>query len=288
MVLKRNGIPVSGYTSEYQGRKIVIGIDSSKSNSAIVIGDPNGEVYNDYEIDGSGSENNVYIVASETRRVMRDLLFKADIVAVGIEDIITKKEGKNFNPGLDMHKSRAAITHIFDSFIILFMDYFNVMPALVPNQTWKATILPEEYNTRAHKKGSKDYYDECFPGSRWANRKDDVTDAYCIYQFILIKKKLHMDYTIERASLFKGEFSWGLFDESIVPTLGNRAKKFNFNETLTLEQTANSLASSMSIKDEYFYCYIPMRFIDAKVIYSEHLMGTFPKGVENVVMVVAK
>lgn len=293
MTFYRNGSAVATYSNEYQGKKIVVGIDSSKSNSAIVVGDAMGNVYNDYEINGSGSDNNVYVVAYETRKAVRTLLDGADILAVGIEDIITKKYKKpgeeryEFSEGIKLHKSRAMITHIFDSFIIMFMDYFGIMPILVPNSSWKSAVIPAEFNKHGQK-GAKLYYDTVFPKSRWASRKDDVTDAYGVYQYVLMKKNFSVSYTLDAPKLCKGQVDWGLFSNQTISQIKDSSRKFDFNESLSLEQIANSLAANMMATDSYVYCIVPIEYVDVKYIYSEHLMDKFPKGVKELALVVAK
>lgn len=289
MVLSRDGIPVSSYEPDFVDKKIVIAIDSSKSNTAMVIGDPNGNVYHDYEIDGSGSDNDVYLVAYETRKAMRTLLKGADIVFVGIEDIITKKsDNEKYGKGMQVHQSRAKITHIFDSFIIFFMDEFGITPEPENNQAWKAAILPEEFRKRVHHKGSKDYYDTYFPGSRWANRKDDVTDAYCIYQFILKRHKFEVKYTISDAVLYKGEFDWGFFPISTITKLPSTVRRFDYNEALSIEQTANALASAMTTVDKYVYVILPIDKLDVKDIYGDRMHNIFDKNTTELALVVSK
>lgn len=294
MIFKRDGLPVSTYTSEYIGKKIVIGIDSSKSNTGIVIGDACGNVYHDYEIDGSGSENEVFNVSYETRKMLRCLLKDCEILKIGIEDIITKKyyddfaDGRKvkYNEGLTIHKSRAVITHIYDSFIIFFMDEFGITPTLVNNQAWKTAILPEEFRKRHHKKGAKDYYDMYYPASRWANRKDDVTDAYCIYQYLLKYNKFDVSYQLNLAGKYEGNYEWGYYPISIIKNLPSNSKKFDFKDNVTFEQLRNMLAGSMTKYEDYVYMIIPIDKVPIKEIYDGNLMQAFPKFSEELVLVI--
>lgn len=185
ITIKHNGVSVDHYDANYIGKHIVIAIDSSKTNSAILVGDIDGNVLDDYEISGAGGDTNVYDLCRFTRRELKNLFRGSYIEFVGIEDIITKKSesGKyGSNKGLDIHQSRYKITAVFDNFIFYFDEFHNVMPILIPQWSWKSTTLPEEYRTRAHKKGSKDYMQDM--GWVYANRKDDVTDAFFILMYI--------------------------------------------------------------------------------------------------------
>lgn len=187
MKLYKNGYQVDTYTESYSGQHIVIAIDSSKSNSGIIVGNTNGNILDDYEIDGSGSDVDVFDLCRDTRLVLTQLFKNAKIEDVGIEDIITKKEGQY--KGLDIHMSRAKITTVWNNFIFFFEMNHNIRPRFINNQEWKSHTLPEEYRKRSHHKGSKDYLSTIEP--RWENRSDDVTDAVCIYRYMMMTKS-HM------------------------------------------------------------------------------------------------
>ena len=49
----------------------------------------------DYEISGAGEDTDVYDLCTYTRKQLKSLFYEADILFVGIEDIITKKETKD-------------------------------------------------------------------------------------------------------------------------------------------------------------------------------------------------
>lgn len=180
ITIKHNGVSVDHYESRYIGKHIVIAIDSSKTNSALMVGDTDGNVLDDYEISGAGGDTNVYDLCRFTRRELKNLFRGSFIEFVGIEDIITKKNEKN--KGLDIHQSRYKITAVFDNFIFIFDEFFNKMPILINQWSWKSATLPEEYRKQTHKKGSKDYMKDM--GWSYANRKDDVTDVFFILMYI--------------------------------------------------------------------------------------------------------
>lgn len=180
ITIKHNGISVDHYESKYIGKHIVIAIDSSKTNSALLVGDTDGNVLDDYEISGAGGDTNVYDLCRFTRKELKNLFRGSYIEFIGIEDIITKKNEKN--KGLDIHQSRYKITAVFDNFIFYFDEFHNKMPTLIPQWSWKSATLPAEYRKQTHHKGSKDYMQDM--GWEYANRKDDVTDAFFILMYI--------------------------------------------------------------------------------------------------------
>lgn len=190
ITFKQNGVSVDHYEAKYVGKHLVIAIDSSKTNSAMLVGDTDGKVLDDYEISGAGRDTNVYDLCRYTRRELKNLFRGSYIEFVGIEDIITKKEESNgskgngwhSSKGLEIHQSRYKITAVFDNFIFYFDEFHNCMPTLIPQWSWKSTTLPPEYRMRTHKKGSKDYMQDM--GWSYGNRKDDVTDAFFILMYI--------------------------------------------------------------------------------------------------------
>lgn len=192
MILYKNGIEMDHLVPEYTGRSVFVAIDSSKSNSAMVVGTPDGIVLDDYEFNGAGRDVDVYDLCRDTREQLKLLFAGATIVSVGIEDIITKNgyhKGDNSknkfhsNMSLEVHQSRAKITAVFNNFIFAFEEFFGIRPTLINNWEWKSRVLPEEYRTREHHKGSQDYLPKL--SVRWLDRSDDVTDAACIYLFML-------------------------------------------------------------------------------------------------------
>lgn len=183
--LSRNGSEVYSFTPLYEGMPIVVAIDSSKSNTGMIVGDLEGHVYDDYEISGSGNDTDVYDLCKVTRTQLKQLFRGAKIQCVGIENIITKsyKKDSKYGGAMDIHQSRYKITAVFDNFIFSFQEFFDIMPELINNNSWKYNTLPEEYRKRTHHKGSKEYMDTL--GTRFSGRRDDVTDAYFIYQYII-------------------------------------------------------------------------------------------------------
>lgn len=285
MVFKRDGVTVPGYTSEYVGEKIVIAIDSSKSNTAIAISGPDGHIYHDYEIDGSGSDVDVYDLSYATRRELRNLLEGADILHVGIEDIITKAADSKYK-GMTIHQSRAKITHVFDSFIIFFMDIWG-KPERVNNQAWKAATLPERYRRRDVHKGSKAYFDEDpSADKRWAGRKDDVTDVVCISKYLHMRHKFKTTYYVSESLRCDRPIEYCILPATSKPSMPPSGKEYQFNSDIGLEKMVQTVGAKIR-DNEVGYFLVSVDDLSFKDIWDSNLSGVHPKGEESVLVVVA-
>lgn len=263
--LKKNGEYVQDYTPSYQGQNIVIAIDSSKTNSAIMVGTPKGRVLDDYEIGGSGTDVDVYDLCKYARKQLRELFDGAKILFVGIEDIITKKSKQGYNTGLEIHQSRAKITAVFNSYIFLFQEYFGIMPRFINNWAWKSDILPEVYRTREHKKGSKDWLKAI--GHKYGNRKDDVTDVYCIFLHICRTYKFKVVDDIMAVCPTAKEYIYQIFPENFDM---NGARWFNVCNNDSLEHNITTVAERCS-KGEVAMFKFPIERLSIDVIYSDKL-----------------
>lgn len=267
MLLSKNGFVVGMYEPSYTGKKIAVAIDSSKTNTAIIVGDTYGNVLDDYELNGK-EDKDVLLLCKQERAALKSLFEGSKIQLVGIEDIITKKYDREKGSPMDIHMSRFKITAVFMSLICFFQDVHQVTPELVNNQHWKTTVLPEEYRKRTHHKGSLDYMKDI--GSKYANRKDDVTDAYCIYQFLAREHGYRNVVAIEEPCAANREYHCGLYpmDTGIPAT----AKQFVYNPSLTFKQNCDTMIYHMGLKDEYGYAKVNVTDLTMEEIY-EHSAG---------------
>lgn len=261
--IKRNGTCVEHYQPTYNGQSIVIAIDSSKSNTAMIVGNTRGRILDDYEISGAGNDTDVYELCQFTRNELKQLFLGARIQFVGIENIITKKEGEY--KGVEIHQSRYKITAVFDNFIFTFQEFFGVMPHLIDNWSWKSSVLPEEYRKRTHKKGSKDYFKDI--GSDYGSRKDDVTDAVCIYAYIM-KTNVFKDISQVRSTCpTTKNYTWIIFPENVeIPN----AKLFEVANDDTLQHNITAVAEAIKEKEMGLFKW-PIDGLDLDTIYSDKL-----------------
>lgn len=178
----------------YVNQCVDVGVDQSKTHSAIVVGPP-GRGYSDYiEILGGGGDTDILDVCAVTRKVLRDIFQGATIRVSGVEDPVTKdyyvvgKDGKKTRKnGMDTHENRIKLTCAFANYMFTLYDLSGKHPMRVNNQDWKANVLPEEYRKRTHDKGSFDWHKD--RGTVFAHTNDNVTDAACILDFVRMCSK---------------------------------------------------------------------------------------------------
>lgn len=240
MELFKNGVPVYEYVQSYGGKNVLVSVDSSKSNTAIWTWDEYGFPLDYYEIAGAGSSVDVYDLCWQTRTELQKLFMGANVLKVGIEDIITKNE-KGYK-GLEIHQSRYKITAVFDNLIFFFQMFHNQTPRRINNWDWKSHVLPEEYRTREHSKGSKDWLTSLNP--IWASRKDDVSDAYCIGLFLIMTENIQSFYPLEHTEPSTHLYEYGIFPIDFpVPT---NAKKFVVKNDDTLLHNIETVSNHIS------------------------------------------
>lgn len=264
MELYRNGIKVSNYEPLYSNKKIIISIDSSKTNSAIIVGDTMGHILDDFEIKGGGNQVDVHDLCRETRAQLKNLFHGADILLVGIEDIITKKE-KGYK-GIEIHQSRLKITTVWNNFIFFFDEFFGIMPVLVNNWAWKSGVLPEKYRTKDHDKGSKDWFKSL--GNQWADRSDDVTDAVCIFLYLRQTMNIKPVYEIKEIQPPTHEYEIALYPDSL--TISDKMKVFEIVNNETLEHNLGTMSNMLDI-NQIGCVKVPIESIPIEWIYSDAL-----------------
>lgn len=265
MIVSVDNTPMAQVMPIVSGKDVVIGIDSSKTNTALAIGDLSGEVLHWIELNGTAdgtSEYDALRLCQLQREALKVLLQGCNLVQVGIEDIITKVQ-KGKETGMTVHASRFKITCIFASLIAFFQDNFNKTPVLINNWTWKSHILPEEFRSRDIKKGSLAYFRSI--GSVYGSCTDDVTDALCILQYLYKYSGISVGTRITGPEVSVKPHKILLTNISAV-TRGD-AKIFQYNPELTLEQNAavisnnsnhlgkaNVAANQLSFSEIYQYC----------------------------------
>ena len=280
MIIYKDGVRVEHYSPSYNGASIVVAIDSSKSNSAIIVGDLEGNILDDYEISGAGADVDVYQLCWDARKELCSLFDKANVVLVGIEDIITKKE-KGYK-GLDIHQSRAKITAVFNNFIFFFQDYHNITPITINNWEWKSHTLPEEYRKKDHKKGSKDYFEAI--GSPYAGRKDDVTDAVCIYRYLSSKHHIKVQKVIKETKPSNVVYDWFICPSD---TNMSTATEDVIQNNDTLAHNAQTVATGLSDNVVGYFVW-DINKVPIEVIYSDRLKGVYSRNISEVYIVVRR
>lgn len=242
MVISVNNNVTNVVLSRYSGREITIGIDSSKTNSALAVGDETGKLIDIIELNGSGdgtTEEAVLKLCEKQRQALRSIFGGAHVAAVGIEDIITKNNGQK-ESGITVHTSRFKITAVFMSFIFFFQETFGITPELINNWEWKHAVLPEQFRSRDIKKGSLEYFRST--GSKYGNYTDDATDSICILKYLCSKKGIVQAYKIREIETPKIPYRMFLMSESCNMDL-TAAQLFEYNSSLNLKQNADVMAN---------------------------------------------
>ena len=266
MLVSINNRVVDYWSPMYAGRTVMLGIDSSKTNTGITVGDCNGNILDIIEINGSDdgtSEKETLILCKKQRECVRTILDGAKVYAVGIENIITTENTQVLNT----HMSRFKITNVFASYICAIQDTFNITPYLINNQEWKASILPEQFRAREYKKGSLAYFQSI--RSKYANYSDDATDSICIYKHLCKLLKVAEGYAIEAKEVKRRDFMCVLGPMSMYNALvGQGATKFIINTELSVHDNAVCMANrnksnisvgivntaDLSLDDIYKFC----------------------------------
>ena len=196
MFVKLNNKEIFNYEDAlalYEGKELIIGIDSSKSNTGIAVAEIEDNVIKEVsvlevngEFDGT-SEEQCFFLCTSIRKFLHNTFKNSFIRLVGIENVITKQFKDRFGKytgGMNQHMSRVKITSVFSEINTEFMESFQKVPMLINNQAWKSAILPAEFRTADNKKGSQLYMASLNP--KYAGYSDDATDALCILMYIFI------------------------------------------------------------------------------------------------------
>lgn len=266
---------------EYSGKKIMISIDSSKTDSCMTVADEFGVRLDDYELCGEPKDD-VLAQCQWERRCLSTILANSLPSIVGIEDIITKKEDGKFSAGIETHQTRFKITAIFMSFICFFQDTFNITPELVNNWSWKSTVLPEQYRTQEHHKGSLDWHKD--RGTPLSKRNDNVTDSDCIMEYLKI---VHGIFKIDRISdiientsnQYQLAICSGKYDVGGL-------REFKDNKLLMIKDKISYIVNRLSV-NEIAYVKIDIHVCTPQQVYSL-CYGDFNKKEDEVVLLVRR
>lgn len=258
----------------FSGQKIIIAIDSSKSNTGIAFADEYGNELSYIELngetDGTEQEDTLRLCKAE-REALKIILQGSEPVIVGIENIITKKS-KSGRTGMTEHMSRFKITAVFMSFISFFQDNYNITPELINNWTWKSHILPAEFRTEDIGKGSLAYFKSIH--SKYQYCSDDVTDAVCILRYLCMIHKIKNVRKIDGPEACKFKYNICIVNKTFKFDCSDEVE-FIFNEELTLDQNVKVMSNYISNKRGVIACSIvPTKWFNLTDIYK-YCAGNF-------------
>lgn len=221
----------------YYGQ-VVLCIDPSKTNCAMVIGDPGGEVISIVECSGNnwgtGKPQDTTVFCSELKEFISSYLSNVEMVAIGLEKAITKK-------GMEHHHSNMVLTEIRGALLNLFLEKwgFRTQDVEVNNWSWKRYVLPEGYRSQSEK-GSIRYFSEYLGDKSYIYYHEaDVTDCLCIYQYVI--RDMRNTY---RIACTRAEKSSKKYMIGIMPADANvKFREFDFNPSFSVEENVAFFAN---------------------------------------------
>lgn len=169
------GKPVSPL--QYAG-DVVVAFDPSKTNMAMCLMTPTGDILNCIEFSGNnrgrGPAMDTTLYCEELRSFMSQYLKHAHLYVVGAEQTILPK-GKRSN-----YYTNTVMNEIRANLINFFLEEFHMRIVEVNNWSWKHAILPDGYRSR-EEKGSKRWFLDNFSDTPYAYYFNaDMTDCICV------------------------------------------------------------------------------------------------------------
>lgn len=223
-----DSVPSLDYTGE-----VVVAIDPSKTNCALVVGDPGGYILSIVEMSGnnwrSGPVEDTTQFCSEVKEFITNHLAGAKVIKAGLEKAITKK-------GMNHHHSNMVLTEIRGAILNLFYEEYGFRhdQVEVNNWSWKHAILPEGYRSQSEK-GSKRYFSQYLNDKTYVHYFEaDVTDCLCIYKYLIRDCKDTYTIACQAAETPLKKFNIGISSGTWADQLNYR--RFSFNPSFTLEE----------------------------------------------------
>lgn len=242
------------------GGDVIITIDPSKTNMAIVFGTPDGYILNVLEFSGNnrgkGPTMDTTLYCEEVRAFLRSYLEHTNIYMVGVEQAIQKK-------GFEHYKSSMVLTEIRANILNFFFEVFGVKVIEINNWSWKFGVLPDGYRSQ-FEKGSKRWFVETMSNSPYSKYYEaDVTDCICIYWYMVNKMcSQYVCYCNQyEKPLFKYEYDL-MIDSSV-------KRELSYNTMFTLHENLSYYVNR--IMGEFFIL-VPVSNLSFDDIYG-HSIG---------------
>lgn len=257
------GIGDDVHPLEYSG-DVIISIDPSKTNMALLIGTPTGTILNTLEFSGNnrtrGPVMDTSVYCNEVRSFLKRYLQNANLYMVGVEQAITKK-------GADFHRSSMVLTEIRGNILNFFLEEYNIHVIEINNWSWKSSILPQGYRSK-YEKGSKKYFKDYFPDSPYTYYYEaDMTDCICIYWYMC--KERCKSYVLHcnrvEQSLTGYTYSYMPLDSEVCADLQEVA----FNPRFSLD---DNLAFYSNRILHTFCMTVDLKYIDISSIYGRSML----------------
>lgn len=229
---------------------IVLATDPGKTNMAMAVGTPFGTQLCILQFRAPGSAYDTSDYCHDFKDFLTRYFEGCRFFYFGIEQAISKK-------GMNHHHSSMVLTEIRANLIDLAYSLTGQKPLEINNWAWKYAILPDGMRSQSEK-GSTRFLPEIY--KRYGNA--DVTDAICMYRYIIEKQCGPYVIFPNRA-----EKALAPYKAFLVPSgskMASTARRFQYEKSLSLEENCAFFAnrtwekgvasvdvSSLSLEDIY-------------------------------------
>lgn len=264
---------------QYSGEVVVV-FDPSKSNMAMVVGTPAGDILNTIEFSGNnrkrGPVMDTTLYCEEVRAFLKIYLSKVNLFCVAVEQAITPKNGA-------FHHSNMVLTEIRANLLNFFLDTFGISVIEVNNWAWKHAVLPEGYRS-PFEKGSKKWFVQTMSDSPYAHYFEaDMTDCICIYWYIISTKCSTYKCYCNRAEVCESEIMY--FYTPISNNITDDMQEMAYNSRFSLSENMSFYANRVL---GYFYMKVPIDAVDIVDVYNKTVSYEYDNLHDSEVKVVAK
>lgn len=162
---------------------LVLVMDPSKTNFALIVGTPDGRILDIVEFSGNNRKQGPVMDTTEYCHQIRSYLSKylagARLYIVATEAAISER-GEKQN-----HITNMTLTEIRATILAFFYDTYGIKPVQINNWSWKHSELPEGYRS-PFQKMSKKALTVLEPNSPLLYYfQEDACDAYFMFKYIL-------------------------------------------------------------------------------------------------------
>lgn len=229
---------------KYSGDLVIV-FDPSKTNMAVVIGTPSGNILSLVEFSGNNRSRGPVMDTTQYCLEVREFLYRyighCNIYLAATEATIEKK-------GSSYYQSNLVLTEIRANILNFFTEKFGIKCLEVNNWSWKHKILPDGYRSQKEK-GSVRFFHDYYPEAGIHNfYKADMTDAMCIFMYCI--ETMCKNYTLMCNSPEPCSY---LYNYSIVPTSGvpdSERMSVIFNERFSLVENLNYYSNRIAAEFE--------------------------------------
>ena len=245
---------------EYSGDVVVV-FDPSKTNMAMLVGTPDGDILNAIEFSGNnrgrGPVMDTTKYCEEVRNFLSIYLSKVKLYLVAVEQAITKK-------GVTYHHSSMVLNEIRGILLNFFPEKFNIRVIEVNNWSWKFGVLPDGYRSQSEK-GSKRWFLECMPESPYAGYfAADMTDCVCIYWYVVKNKCTNYSCYCNQYEECTSEYM--NYYVPLESTTTDDMREVSYNPRFTVEE---NLAFYVNRLLGFFYMVIDVDKLNVQDIYGK-------------------